>query len=159
MRSINWYDQYPSPFRGFWQTPYLRYPERYRGPVRLRDSLQAYYLDFWLPGVRKQDIRLKVVDGCLELEGTGERRYGWWGPGRAAFHRSIVLPPDADHSRINARYLGGRLRVQIMKQGASEGSQGMPDDFWRSMENGFAHAFVYIKRGWNQMLHVLKHGL
>lgn len=75
-----------------------------------------------LPGVKKEDIKVKVSDGVLTLEGERrqekeekgekmhrvERFYG-------SFSRSFALPDNADVSGVKAESKDGLLTIKIPK--------------------------------------------
>ena len=75
-----------------------------------------------LPGVRKEDVDLKVENNVLTLRGEkrrdeaaeqehyhrSERHYG-------SFTRSFKLPSTVDTSRIQARYENGVLEIVVPK--------------------------------------------
>ncbi len=75
-----------------------------------------------LPGVKKEDIRVKVSDGVLTLEGErrqekeekGERTHRverFYG----SFSRSFALPDNADVSGVKAESKDGPLTIKIPK--------------------------------------------
>jgi HSP20 family protein len=87
--------------------------------VEDKDSL---FLQFELPGMKKEEIKVVVEDGTLTVsgerkqetkdEGTNyvrtERSYG-------AFTRSFTLPDNVDNEKISADYKDGLLHVVMQK--------------------------------------------
>jgi HSP20 family protein len=92
----------------------------------LREDHEGYLLMVELPGVRKEDIRIRIEGGLLTLEGVRpvdpqtrdadhlrvERSHG---PFARAFH--IIAPIDA--RRVTARYDRGVLEVFLPKSSES----------------------------------------
>ncbi len=90
--------------------------------VDLRENEEGFVLTAELPGVRREDIRVRVERGLLTLEGERpmdreardadhlrvERSYG-------PFARSFHLPAPIDESRVTARFRLGILEVFVPK--------------------------------------------
>jgi HSP20 family protein len=80
------------------------------------------HLNFELPGMEKDQIKVMVEDGVLTVSGERkheseekdknfvrtERAYG-------AFSRSFTLPDNIDHEKISADYKNGLLNVTLAK--------------------------------------------
>lgn len=93
--------------------------------VDILETEAAYEVRAELPGVRKQDIELRIVDAQLEMlgqrrapagAGSFHRMEGRYGP----FHRIVALGLDADEDGIEARLQAGVLCVRVKKQKPSE---------------------------------------
>lgn len=84
-------------------------------PVEINEDKEAYQLQAALPGVRKEDIALDVLDGVLTLRATRH-----WKAGEAAqsqaFARSISLSEDVDTEKITATHENGLLTVRLAKR-------------------------------------------
>lgn len=90
--------------------------------VDLREDREVYVLTTDLPGVRREDIHLRVEGGLLTVEGKRapdreartagalriERSYG-------PFSRSFHLPSPVDEGKVTARYRLGVLEVLLPK--------------------------------------------
>lgn len=90
--------------------------------VDLRENEEGFVLTAELPGVRREDIRIRVERGLLILEGQRpmdkgareadhlrvERSYG-------PFTRSFHLPASIDDSKVTARFERGVLEVFVPK--------------------------------------------
>lgn len=104
--------------------------ESYSGwipPVDIFEKDENLMLRAELPGIKKEDIELRVENGVLTLQGErrredevaegnvhrSERIYG-------AFTRSFTLPTTVDASRIVANYRDGVLEVTLPKSEASK---------------------------------------
>ena len=73
-----------------------------------------------LPGLRKEDVDLRVEESILTISGerleeTKEERDDYFRSERSygRFHRSILLPEGADAEHCNARFEGGVLEVTV----------------------------------------------
>jgi HSP20 family protein len=87
------------------------------------DQKNEIIVQLELPGVRKEDCKVSVVDGYLCVEGekrtthehTGssyrmmQRAYG-------AFRRTVQLPPEADADSAHAELRDGVLKVALKKK-------------------------------------------
>lgn len=101
-------------------------PGAWAPTVDILETAEAYEITAELPGVRREDVELRIVDAQLELLGTRrspseagsfhrmEGRYG-------SFHRIVTLGLDADEDGITARLADGVLSVRVKKHGKSEG--------------------------------------
>lgn len=90
--------------------------------VDITEDDREYVIKAELPEVRKEDVKVTVENGTLNLSGERtfekedkglryhrvERSYG-------AFVRSFVLPDDADASKVAAEFKDGVLRVRVQK--------------------------------------------
>jgi HSP20 family protein len=88
----------------------------------ISESESEYLIRAELPGVKKEDIKIKVSDGVITLEGERrqekeekgekvhrvERFYG-------SFSRSFALPENADVNSVKAESKEGLLTVKIPK--------------------------------------------
>ena len=96
-------------------------------PVDIFEKDDTLYLRAELPGMRKEDIDVRIENGVLTL--TGERRrdevlthatshrlermHG-------TFTRGVTLPTTVDAGRIAASYRDGVLEIQLPKSEASK---------------------------------------
>jgi HSP20 family protein len=93
------------------------------GPaLEFKDKESEYELIAEVPGMKPEDIELKVSDGILRLSGEkkeerqesnedylfSERRYG-------RFERAVELPKGIDHSKISASARDGMLSIHLPK--------------------------------------------
>ena len=90
--------------------------------VDLRETSEGFLLTAELPGVRREEIRIRVESGVLTLEGDRpmeqdtrdadhlrvERTHG-------PFSRSFHLPAPIDESKVTAKYRLGVLEVFVPK--------------------------------------------
>jgi HSP20 family protein len=90
--------------------------------VDITEDDREYVIKAELPEVRKEDVKVTVEHGTLNISGERafekedkglryhrvERSYG-------SFVRSFVLPDDADASKVAAEFKDGVLRVRVQK--------------------------------------------
>ncbi len=91
-------------------------------PVDIIENDEAIMVKAELPGIKKDDIQLKIHDGILTISGQkksennnekekiyrNERMYG-------PFCRSFSLPTTVDAGKIKASYKNGILTVNLPK--------------------------------------------
>lgn len=96
-------------------------------PVDIFEKDDTLYLRAELPGMRKEDIDLRIENGVLTLTGerrrdeilaqaTGHRLERLSG----TFTRSFTLPTTVDAGKIAASYRDGVLEVRLPKSEASK---------------------------------------
>lgn len=115
----------------FWTRPMslnlTRRLQALSGPaLELKDKETEFELVAEIPGMKAEDVELKVSDGILRLSGErreehekkeegflfSERRYG-------RFERAIELPQGIDHEKITATARDGILSVHLPKSPAA----------------------------------------
>jgi HSP20 family protein len=98
--------------------------------VDLKENEQEYSLEADLPGMKKEEIDITVVDNVITLKGERkhetetkekdyhrvERRYG-------SFERSFEIPGGFDADKIAAHFDNGVLRVTLPKREESKPKQ------------------------------------
>jgi HSP20 family protein len=85
-----------------------------------------YLLNFDLPGVKNNDVKVEIKDNQLSVSGERksesknkegyEKSYG-------SFYRSFTLPSNIDSDKIEAHFENGVLKVSIPKKEKSSGKQ------------------------------------
>ncbi|MCC6796291.1 MAG: Hsp20/alpha crystallin family protein [Candidatus Hydrogenedentes bacterium] len=102
---------------------YDLYDRGWAPAVDLKEDEQEYTLEADLPGMKKEEIDITVVDNVVMLKGERkhetetkekgyhrvERRYG-------SFERSFELPGGFDANKINAHFDNGVLKVTLPKR-------------------------------------------
>lgn len=99
-------------------------PEDYRrAQLRLDEDDKNYFINVEIPGVKKEDIKLNVLDGGVEVKASisreekkekeGERHYF---KSHSGFYRFFNTPSNADLDKIDASYKNGLLRITIPKK-------------------------------------------
>ena len=81
-----------------------------------------YLMSFDLPGIKRDDIRIDVVDGQLTVSGerrheTESRKEGRFFTEReyGRFQRAFTLPPGVNADKVEASYEDGVLRIAVPK--------------------------------------------
>ncbi|MEA1995457.1 MAG: Hsp20/alpha crystallin family protein [Campylobacterota bacterium] len=81
------------------------------------------YLDVEVPGMKKEDVKVKVEDKTLTVSGERklekeEKKEGYYRVERSygSFSRSFYLPDNVDPTKIKAKYEGGVLKLSIPKK-------------------------------------------
>ena len=76
----------------------------------LKDTEQAFLVSIDLPGIRKEDLQVEVLDGHLTV--TGERKSN---SGGATFRKVYALNSQVDVDKIEATYENGVLDLSLPK--------------------------------------------
>jgi len=105
------------------------FPELGEGYTPLYDCDETdthYLLNFDLPGVKKDDVKIDLKDNQLSVSGERkgesksrqgrERFYG-------SFYRSFTLPSNIDANKIEANFENGVLQISLPKTEISPGKQ------------------------------------
>ena len=99
-------------------------PERGWVPaVDLSETEDAYTLEVDLPGMKKEDIELAIVDSLVTIKGRrkSEREaqrsgYHCFERRSGAFQRSFEIPGGFNNDKVEARYQNGVLHVTLPKR-------------------------------------------
>ena len=97
-------------------------PTEWMPPIDIEESDREYLIKAELPGMKKEEVKLKVEGGTLSISGERkaekeekdtkyhriERSYG-------AFSRSFTLPEGALAEKISAEFKDGVLMVHLPK--------------------------------------------
>lgn len=98
--------------------------------VDLREEKDHYVLEADLPGVKREDIDLSIVDDVLTVK--GERNGEEWKQGEGfrsiersygSYQRSFRIPSGIDASKVQASYDAGVLRVTLPKPESAKPKQ------------------------------------
>jgi HSP20 family protein len=92
-------------------------------PVNIRDTGKTFEVDVALPGYHKEDLKVSLDDGMLNIacDRTDESEENDEGYSRrefrsSSFRRSFQLPASANEADLKARYTDGVLHVSIGKR-------------------------------------------
>src|SRR5262245_40479121 len=93
----------------------------WRPPADIYRIRGGWLVKFDLAGVRPEDIRLSVCGRQLTLEGTRrdslideDQQHYCMEISYSHFERSIELPAELNHARIDTEYRDGMLLVRLM---------------------------------------------
>lgn len=76
----------------------------------LKDTEKAFLVSIDLPGIRKEDLQVEVLDGNLTV--TGERKSH---SGGVTFRKVYTLNSQVDTDKIEAHYENGVLDLSLPK--------------------------------------------
>ncbi len=88
-------------------------------PVDLHEDQTHYHAHFDLPGVRKEELSVKIQKGILEVSGTSQNGQGNYSQS-TSFKRELLLPEDAVSDDITARFENGVLHLAVAKATAPQ---------------------------------------
>jgi HSP20 family protein len=95
--------------------------------VDITEDDKEYLIKAELPEVTKNDLKVTVENGVLQLSGSRKfekeekgRRYHRVERAYGSFSRSFTLPDDADPAKVHAEFKDGVLQVHVAK---SEGAK------------------------------------
>jgi len=90
--------------------------------VNTREATDAYHIEVDLPGIKKEDVEVKVEDNILTISGkrelkdeVKEKSYYKIESAYGSFSRSFTLPEKVDIENIKASSEDGVLEVIIPK--------------------------------------------
>jgi len=98
--------------------------------VNTREDENAYYIEVELPGVKKEDVEVKVDGNILTI--SGERKFKKESKAEdyykiessyGTFSRSFTLPERVDVSKIEAEAQDGIIEITIPKLNIDTGSK------------------------------------
>jgi len=98
--------------------------------VNTREDENAYYIEVELPGVKKEDVEIKVDGNILTVSGerkvkeeVKEEDYYKIESSYGTFSRSFTLPEKVDVSNIKAEAQDGIIEITIPKLNIETGSK------------------------------------
>lgn len=90
--------------------------------VDVSESDQQFEIDFYIPGVEKDQVKIDLNDGRLTV--SGERKFEKENSGKnyrsvegnfGSFTRSFQLPDNIDQEAVNASFGNGVLQIVVPK--------------------------------------------
>lgn len=91
--------------------------------VNTREGEFAYHIDVDLPGVKKEDINVKIENNILTLKGERKSKeevkkedYYKMESSFGSFMRSFILPDNVDTENIHAENKDGVLEIVLPKK-------------------------------------------
>jgi len=90
--------------------------------VNIAENENEFHIELAAPGLKKEDFKINLDKNVLSIsadkkaeaaEGTkfSKREYNY-----TSFTRSFTLPETVDHSKINAEYTDGVLKLTVAKR-------------------------------------------
>ena len=123
--ALSLFDDMDRVFRSFFDEDVLLTGSNLRVDIREEDG--TYLLEAELPGLTEKDIDVKVENDLLQIESKKEeskeeKKQGYLVRERrsSSYHRSFVLPKDADREKIEANFQNGLLTLSIPKTEAAK---------------------------------------
>lgn len=124
------WDEWVSDF--FSKVPELSFPSMQNMPaVNVKETDTAFEIEAALPGMKKEDISVRIEHGVLQLnagqKSESESKEGDYTRKEFSYHsfsRSFRLPENADQDKVDAAYADGILRLTIAKKNLVSGSEG-----------------------------------
>jgi HSP20 family protein len=87
------------------------------------DHKDSIIIQLELPGVKREDCKVSVVDGHLSVEGERHTEHEYAGAtyrmmqrAYGGFKRTVLLPPEADPDSAHAELRDGVLKVELKKK-------------------------------------------
>lgn len=91
--------------------------------IDVKESDNTYTLEADLPGVKKEDVELTIVDNVVTIKGERKREeqveengYHRVERSHGSFQRSFTFPEGFDGGNVKAHYENGVLRVTLPKR-------------------------------------------
>lgn len=96
----------------------------------LRETEDAYVLEADLPGVKREDIDVSLLNDVVTVRGERKQEqereadgWHWFERSHGSFERSVQLPRGIDAASVNARLDNGVLKVTIPKAESAKRKQ------------------------------------
>jgi HSP20 family protein len=92
------------------------YDEREFSPAyEFHEATDHYALSVDLPGLKKEDINIDLVENTMTVSGVRKR-----GGETVTYRKNFVLPPYIDSDKIEAAYEDGVLNLRLAKLAAAQ---------------------------------------
>lgn len=95
--------------------------------VDIRDAGNEYIIEAELPGMKKEDVEIEIIDGGLKISASKKEEKEEKGEGYLrrergylSFSRQLPLPEDADVDKIEAKLVDGVLQINVAKKAKAE---------------------------------------
>ncbi len=113
-------------------TPANVYQDKALSPVSEISETEDYYLmSMDVPGMKKEDIKIELVDNMLTISGERKRekstdenqKFQRYEKSYGVFKRSFTLPSSVESDKVEARYENGVLELILPKVPAAKPRQ------------------------------------
>src|SRR3954464_12420485 len=91
------------------------YNEKWNSDYEFNEDSKFYSLSVDLPGLKKEDIAIDLVERKLNISGKRKR-----GSEELKFSRNFVIPEFVDADKIEATYEDGVLQLKLAKLEAAQ---------------------------------------
>lgn len=118
-------DKWFESMLGTWPVFTASIAKKFAGPtVDIQDLGKEYLVKADIPGMKKEDIKVSLHDGMVEISGSREeekkeedKAKGYFRSERfsGAFHRALELPGPVDKDKASAKYENGVLLLSLPK--------------------------------------------
>lgn len=107
-------------FDNFWNIKPVDYDEKMFTPLGdVVETDEEYNIDLMLPGIKKDDIKIKIEDGKISIEGerkeNKDKKFNYKETWYGKFKKSYKLPDDVNVDNVDASYEDGILKVVVPK--------------------------------------------
>jgi len=119
--------QVPASFSGmldrFFNDSFGAALKQFNPAVDIAEDEKSYEIHVAVPGVKKQDFKIDLIDGKLTI--SGERKLEQKKEGKnfhsletqyGSFSRSFFLPEDVKEDKVEATYEDGLLKLTLRKK-------------------------------------------
>lgn len=96
--------------------------EKFVPTLDLAESGDSYEVHVDLPGIKPDEVKVELHEGHLVISGQRElsterkeKNYHYVERSSGAFLRSVALPGEVDHDKIDAQFDNGVLRIKLPK--------------------------------------------
>jgi len=96
--------------------------EKFLPSIDLAENADSYEVAVDLPGLKPEEVKVELHEGQLVISGKRElsnerkeKNYHYVERSSGSFLRSVTLPGEVDHDKIDAQYENGVLRIKLPK--------------------------------------------
>lgn len=79
------------------------------------EDKEKFYLEYDLPGLEKQDIKISCQNGLLQVKAVREFKNSY-GNSKKQYSYSAYLPESVNEEKIEAEYNNGVLKISVPKE-------------------------------------------
>lgn len=79
------------------------------------EDAEKFYLQYDLPGLEKQDIKISCKNGLLQVKAVREFKNSY-GNSKKQYSYSAFLPESVNEEKIEAEYNNGVLKISVPKE-------------------------------------------
>lgn len=91
--------------------------------VNIGETENAFHIELAAPGLKKDDFKINLEKNVLSIsvekkteENQDNRRFSRKEYSYTSFVRSFTLPDTADQTKIDAQYVDGILKIDVIKK-------------------------------------------